>query len=160
METIKFAERKKPYYEGLEAIKNMGYDIEDFIHHFPCFTGHMTISRFLAFHDIYQKTLGLAGHIAEIGVFKGDTLLFFAKLAQIFESESLTQIHGFDWFKGSDPSEFETGIPNGSYTESYERVKKLIEVQQLQNLIRLHKMDVTKEFLIFGKDLTRVVFLS
>src|SRR5215203_817904 len=85
METIKFANRKKGYYEGLETIKGLGYDTEDYIHHFPCFAGHMTISRFLAFHEVYQRTLGLAGHIAEVGVYKGATLLYFAKLAQIFE---------------------------------------------------------------------------
>lgn len=145
METKKFEDRKEPYYKGLQTIKSLGYDTEDFIHYFPCFTGHMTLARYLSFYECYQKTLGLAGHIAEVGIYKGAALLFFTKLAQIFEPNALTQIHGFDWFQGNKPSDAEVNIVEGSDVESYERVMSLIEAQNLQNQVLVHKMDVTKE---------------
>jgi len=105
----------------------------------------MTISRFLALYECYKNTLGISGHIAEIGVYKGASFLYFSKLIQIFEYESLTQVHGFDWFKGSDPAEDEKMIPRGSYQSSYKALIDLIKAQELQNLAFVHKLDVTTE---------------
>ena len=75
-ETQKHASRKEPYYNGLEQIKKLNYEMEDFIHYFPCFSGSQTISRYLSFYECYKNTLGLAGHIAEVGIYKGASLLF------------------------------------------------------------------------------------
>lgn len=145
LETQKHASRKKPYYEGLEQIKKLDYSTEDFIHYFPCFTGSQTISRYLAFYECYKNTLGLAGHIAEVGIYKGASLLFFAKLTQIFEPNSFTQVHGFDWFLGNSPSESEQNIVKDSDRESFERLMKLIQAQGMENIVKVHKLDVTKE---------------
>jgi len=157
-ETQKFADLKKPYYKGLEIIKNLNYDVVDFIHHFPCFTGHLTLARFLALYECYQKTLGISGHIAEVGIYKGAILLFFTKLTQIFESQSLTQVHGFDWFKGNEPDEFESKIVWHGDAESYERVMKLIEAQGLSNIVFVHKLDVTKELGAFFEQHSHLQF--
>ncbi|PCH95131.1 MAG: hypothetical protein COB85_04820 [Bacteroidetes bacterium] len=143
-ETTKFGYRREPYYKGLEEISKLGYTTEDYIHHFPCFTGHMNLSRFMALYECYQNTLGIAGHIAEIGVYKGASLLFLTKLAQIYESESLTQVHGFDWFQGT-PVDPESREPEGTYKESYERLIQLIKAQSLENAVFVHKLDVTTE---------------
>src|SRR5438270_5666303 len=114
LESQKFSHRKDDYYRGLEQIRNLGYSFEDLLHHFPAFVGHMTIARFLCLYEAYKATLGLAGHIAEVGVFRGSSTLLFAKLTQLFEPESLTQVHGFDWFKGNQPSSGETSIVPGA----------------------------------------------
>lgn len=84
-ETQKFAHLKRPYYEGLEIIKGLDYEVEDYIHHFPCFVGSMTLARFLTLYEVYKSTLGLAGHIADVGIYKGASMMFFAKLLQIHE---------------------------------------------------------------------------
>ena len=84
-----------------------------FIHYFPCFTGSQTLSRYLTFYECYKNTLGLAGHIAEVGIYKGGSFLFFSKLVQIFENNTFTQVHGFDWFKGNAPSKHEDKIVAG-----------------------------------------------
>lgn len=152
METMKHEDRKEPYYKGLQKIKELNYDTEDFIHYFPCFTGHMTLARYLSLNECYQKTMGLAGHIAEVGIYKGAALLFFTKLTQIFEPNTLTQVHGFDWFLGNAPSESEKGIVAGSDAESYERLMELIRAQNLQNTCLVHKMDVTTELDKFFED--------
>ncbi|MBV8856076.1 MAG: class I SAM-dependent methyltransferase [Acidobacteria bacterium] len=149
-ETRKFAERKEPYYEGLKEVLSLGYSAEDLIHHFPSFVGHMTLSRFLVLYELYKMTLGVAGHIAEAGVYKGAGTLLFAKLTQIFEGESLTLVHGFDWFEGMDPSaeeRDEAGV--SSYKEDYLRLMRLIKAQKLDHLVHIHKLDLKEELADF-----------
>jgi hypothetical protein len=144
-ETRKHLAKKEPYYKGLKIIKELNYEIEDYIHYFPCFTGSQTLSRYLSLYECYNKTLGLAGHIAEVGIYKGSSFLFFTKLTQIFEPNSFTQVHGFDWFQGNNPSENESNIVKNSDVESYERLMQLIKAQNLENIALVHKMDVTQE---------------
>ena len=141
-EYIKFNKRREPYYQGLERIKELEYSFQDMVEHYPCFVGHMTLSRFLGLYEMYKMSLGVAGHIAEVGSFKGASLLHFAKLVNIFESESLTQVHGFDWFEGTGGDEIETFVEAGTYKESYERLLELVKAQQLDNMTFVHKMDV------------------
>jgi hypothetical protein len=141
-ETRKFSERKGPYYESLSQILSLGYTSEDLIHHFPSFVGHMTISRFLALYEAYKMTLGVAGHIAEAGVYKGAGTLWFAKLTQIFEPESLTLVHGFDWFQASALTAEEPNICADAYIEDYARVMQLIQAQRLENIVHIHKLDL------------------
>lgn len=141
-ETMKFAARKPEYYAGLDEILSLGYETIDLIHHFPSFVGHMTLARFLALYEAYKMTLGVAGHIAEAGVYKAAGSLFFAKLTQIFEPESLTLVHGFDWFEGADPSPEEPNVVAGSYKEDYSRVMRLIAAQKLDHIVHVHKLNL------------------
>lgn len=151
-EYIKFDSRREGYYKGLKEIEGLNYSFNDLVEHYPAFVGHMTISRYLGLYELYKKTLGVAGHIAEVGSYKGASLLHFSKLVQIFEGESLTQVHGFDWFKGMEKDEIESFVEEGSYKESYQRLITLIEAQGLQNQTFVHKMDVTKELEPFLKE--------
>ncbi|MEI6265409.1 MAG: class I SAM-dependent methyltransferase [Sphingobacteriia bacterium] len=144
-ETQKHAHKKEAYYKGMATIKDLNYSFEDLIHYFPCFTGAQTLTRFLSFYECYKSTLGLAGHIAEVGIYKGASMLFFSKLTQIFEPNSFTQVHGFDWFQGNNPSEEESSIIKNSDIESYERLMKLVKAQGLDNIAKVHKLDVTTE---------------
>lgn len=142
----KFDERRDQYYEMLNTYRSMDIPIQDLVENFTCFTGHMSLSRYLGLYELYKKTLGVAGHIGEVGTFKGSSFFLFAKLIRIFESESLTQIHGFDWFGGMDSdSVADFKVEKGSYQANEATVRKLIEIQQLENIAFLHKLDVTKE---------------
>ncbi len=151
-EYVRFADRRKPYYEGLEKIKSLNYSFEDLLEHYPCFVGHMTISRFLGLYELYKMSLGVAGHIAEVGTYKGASLLHFGKLIKIFESESLTQVHGFDWFQGTGTDEIKTFVEAGTYKESYDRLIELINAQHMNQIVFVHKMDVIKELKGFLND--------
>ena len=141
-ETQKFRKRKGPYYNGLKEILSLGYEREDLIHHFPSFVGHMTLSRVIALYELYKMTLGVAGHIGEVGVYKGGATLLFAKLTQIFEPETLTLVHGFDWFKGAKPTDEEPNVVEGSYKEDYDRLMRLIRAQCLDHIVHIHKLDL------------------
>lgn len=145
LEYIRFADRRKPYYEGVEKMKNMEFSFEDILEHYPCFVGHMTLSRFIGLYELYKMSMGVAGHIAEVGSYKGASLLHFAKLIKIFEAESLTQVHGFDWFEGTGTDEIKTFVEAGTYKSSYETLVDLIKVQNLDNIAFIHRLDVIKE---------------
>ncbi len=145
LESSKHAVLRRDYYAGLETIKGLGYEVEDYIHHFPCFVGHLTLARFLSLYECYQRTLGVAGHVAEVGVYKGAVSLFLAKLLKIFEPQALTQVHGFDWFRGNQPGPHDTDMPVGAYAEPYERVVRLVQAQGLSNILKIHQLDVANE---------------
>jgi len=150
-ESRKFSAQKRPYYDGLAEILSLGYEKEDLIHHFPSFAGHRTLSKFLALYELYKMTLGVAGHIAEAGVYKAAGSLFFAKLTQIFEPESFTLVHGFDWFEGTKPTAEEPNVLEGSYKEDYSRVVKLVQAQRLDHIVHIHKLDLRSELEDFFK---------
>ena len=164
MEYTKFAHRRAPFRNALAEMQSMGFAFEDFIFHYPSFVGHMNLARFLALYESFRKTQGLAGHIAEVGVWKASGLLYFAKLLKIFESESATLVHGFDWYRGtkwgpdeltskvqrlikkSTTSDEETRLKSDEEAQDlYAKIRKLIELQDLGNIIHLHNLDVTSE---------------
>jgi hypothetical protein len=133
-----------PSEGAMARYRRMGYEPEDFYEHFSCFLGAKYIGRFLSLYECYQKTLGLAGHIAEVGVYKGAVTLFFAKLAILYETHAITQVHGFDAFEwiGEPPEGEGTGH---HYYEKYQTVKDLIEVQGLQSHALLHQLDAATQ---------------
>jgi hypothetical protein len=131
-----------PSEAAVAKYRRMQYEPEDFYEQFPCFIGAKWIGRFVSFFECYKKTLGIAGHIAEVGVYRGAVSLFFAKLALLYEPHSTTQVHGFDSFELAEPSKGGKGY---TFIETYQRVKKLIEVQGLQRHVLLHQLDVRYE---------------
>jgi hypothetical protein len=157
-ESQKFAYRKTGYLKALEEMLSLDFQKSDYIHHFPAFVGHMTLARFISIYEAYKMTLGVAGHIAEIGVFKGAGTLFFAKLAKIFEPESLTLVHGFDWFKGAKTTQEEKYVLDGECMEDYSKVMRLIKCQGLDNIIHIHNLDVTKDLNDFFERNTHLQF--
>lgn len=157
-ELQKFASRKPEYYEGLKEILALGFDATDYIHYFPAFSGHLTLARFLSLYEAYKMTLGVAGHVAEIGVFKGAGSLFFAKLMKLFEPESLILVHGFDWFQGAKTTEEEKYVAEGECREDYARLMRLIRAQRLDNIVHIHNLDVTRDLEQFFQDNSHLQF--
>jgi len=148
-EYIRFEERREAYYNSLSEMEKMNFSFKELIEDFTRFTGHMSISRYLGLYELYKLCLGVAGHICEIGTYKGASLLFFAKLIKIFEAESLTQVHGFDWFQGTGKDSINNKVEIGTYKADEAQLRKLIELQQLNKTAFVHKMDVTKELKTF-----------
>lgn len=144
-----------PMWRGTEAatakFKELQYTSEDFYDHFPCFTSAKNISRFISFYELYKKTLGISGHIAEVGVFRGAVSFFFAKLALLHEPAGLTQVHGFDWFKEPDGSTPAYPSP-AYYYEPYERISTTVNVQGYQNHLLIHQLNVLTELEDFFKE--------
>lgn len=144
-ETAKHAGRRPGYYAALDQIASMGYQPADLIHHFPAFTGNLTLIRYLTLYEMYKKAQGLAGHIAEVGVDMGASSLLFAKLIQTFEPDALTMVHGFDWFQGYRAAEDDVLLKDGAASEPEARVRELVKIQGLDNILKIHTLDVTKD---------------
>lgn len=143
LESIKFNYRREDYYKYMDFLKKNPPSLEDFMHDYTAYIGHMALNRTLTIYELYKKTLGIAGHIADVGVYKGASSLLFAKLVKIFESESLTLVHGFDWFKGTKKSDKDTDlVKEGGYKTNYEDIVKLVEMQGFSNILKIHKMNL------------------
>jgi hypothetical protein len=141
-EHLKHTPLGMPSPQALSRYEEMGYEPEDFYEHFPCFIGARTLARFQSLFECYQKTLGIAGHIAEVGVYRGACSFFFAKLLLLYEPHALTQVHGFDIFDRGGPDPRGKGF---SYFERYERVSELVRIQNLERYLLLHQLDVVVE---------------
>ena len=152
-ETLKFNHRRKKFYEYIKHLKKNKTSIEDLLEHSTAYIGHMSLNRIITLYEIYKKTLKLNGHIAELGVYKGSGSLLFAKLVKIFESESLTQVHGFEWFKGTD---FKNQLDNdlvkkGTYSYDKKKLINLIKNQGFSNILKIHDLDISKNLVTFLK---------
>ena len=148
-EKNKFADASSRYKRAFERIASLDLGPWEWVHHAPLFAGSVNIARFLSLYEIYKTTLGVAGHIAEVGTWKGTSLLWFAKLVQIFEPHAHTTVHGFDWFEGMRPDPAKSAIEQGAYAGDYEQLIELIELQSLNHFTHVHKMDVTRELRSF-----------
>jgi hypothetical protein len=151
-EYIRFDDRRKPFAEYLSYLERKNIPTAEWMEHFTSYIGHMSLSRILGLYELYKMTSGVAGHIGEIGIYKGASFFLFAKFIKIFESESLTQVHGFDWFEGTGDDDIEMKIEQGGYKQAYEEILDLNSMQGFKNLAFIHKMDVVSELEGFLKD--------
>ena len=145
LETMKHDNRREKYYENLVKMLELGYSKTDLIHYFPSFVGIQTLNRCFTLYELYKKTLGISGHVAEIGVHKGFGSLLFAKLAQLYEPESLTMCHGFDHFGGIDSdTDSLLQVPGGDASDE-KQLRELIRLQNLDGVLKIHNLDVRKD---------------
>jgi hypothetical protein len=146
METRRFVNRREVYWKGINEILGMDIAPSDLIHHAPAFAGHVNLARYLALYEAYKMTLPFAGHIAEAGIWKGTCTVFFAKLMRLFEPDSNTLVHGFDWFKGALPEGDEAHlVEKGLHSASFEWVTRLVSVQGLDDVVRIHDLDLAQD---------------
>jgi len=146
LESLRFAHRREPYWQGIQDILAMGIPPADLIHHAPAFAGHMNLGRYLAIYEAYKMALPYTGHIAEAGIFKGTCTLLFAKLVRLFEPETLTLVQGFDWFQGARTDGPEAALVEpGTYSASVEWVRRLVQVQGFDDIVRIHDLNLATE---------------
>ncbi|MDC2963856.1 class I SAM-dependent methyltransferase [Gammaproteobacteria bacterium] len=146
-ESVKFEHRRKDFKKYLQVLEKNSIPTADWMEHYTSYIGHMSLNRTLTLYEMYKKVSNIAGHIAEVGIYKGASTLLFAKLVKIFEAESLTQVHGFDWFLGTGKAGKNDSdlVPEGGYKYEFESLSELVKLQKLDNIIRIHNLDVTKE---------------
>lgn len=153
MENKRFSDVDREFHAGIDSILEMGVTPRELIHHFTCFTGYVNLARYLFFYELYKQTIGLCGHIADIGTWKGASFFFFVKMVKLFEPYSQTMVHGFDWFKGMEPEQGQDNMAfQGTYAADYETVLKLLEVQRLADIGHVHKLDLVTELEGFFAD--------
>ena len=68
---------------------------------FPKYVRRQHLKRFLAMYEIFKLTLPVKGSVIDCGVYRGFSLMTWAKLSTILEPENLTRrVYGFDTFSG------------------------------------------------------------
>jgi hypothetical protein len=71
-----------------------------FVDHFGLYAGTQTIATYTAVHDLVRATIDIPGHVMEFGSHHGAKLMFMAKLLQLYSSNSIKKVFGFDSFEG------------------------------------------------------------
>src|ERR1044071_1550090 len=80
---------------------NSSDSIETKLENFPKYVRRQQLKRFLAMYEIFKMALPVKGSIIECGVFRGFSVMAWAKLSTILEPENLTRrIYAFDSFNG------------------------------------------------------------
>src|SRR5215470_17729129 len=114
---------------------NCSDSIETKLENFPKYVRRQHLKRFLAMYELFKLILPIKGSIVECGVFRGFSLMAWAKLSTILEPENFTRkIYGFDSFDGfpSVGDEDRTGVgvatPGDFQTASYDELLELIRL--------------------------------
>lgn len=109
---------------------------------FGCYIGDAKLANILYKYELYKKVINLAGDIGEVGIFRGSSFLFWAKLIKLFEPYNLTQVYGFDWFQGMEPGGEDDAQQTGQYCGEYEHLMDIMSWQRLDNIAIVQNMDV------------------
>lgn len=119
---------------------------------FPKYVRRQHLKRFLAMYEIFKLALPVKGSVIDCGVFRGFSLMAWAKLSTILEPENLTRrIYGFDTFEGfpavheKDTSSTATPEQGSLYADSYDELLALIaEYDQDRFLGHLPKVHLVR----------------
>jgi len=108
--------------------------VEIKLENFPKYVRRQHLKRFLAMYEIFKLVLPVKGSVIDCGVYRGFSLMAWAKLSTILEPENLTRhIYGFDTFEGfseiHEKDASRIAVPErGSFcaTNSYDELQALI----------------------------------
>jgi len=144
---------------------NCSDSIQIRLENFPKYARRQHLKRFLAMYEIFKMILPIKGSIIECGVFRGFSLMSWAKLSTILEPENLTRrIYGFDTFEGfpsvSSPDLAGAGVAElgDFYATNYEELQDLIKVYDQDRFlghlpkVQLIRGDVTKTIAEFARE--------
>ncbi len=84
-----------------DFIRKHKIDERILLRNFPLFVRRVTMKRFLAHYELFQKTIDLPGDIVELGVYRGTTLLQWANFLEARNiGDRKKRVIGFDNFYG------------------------------------------------------------
>ncbi len=126
----------------------------DLFDHWPLYVGEYSFSNMISKLDILDKTIDIPGDILEFGCWKGTNLMFISKYLKVKYPHIHKRIYGFDLFDQGldffDPKDLDAVKFKGEYSGDIEKLKKLIELFQYEERIKLIKgniMDTLPTFL-------------
>lgn len=152
LESRRHDARRAKFYSYLETIDSSSIAPSEIMQNFTTYIGHMTLNRLLVLNELYNSSSLIAGHIADVGVYKGFSSFLFAKLIKIHESEALTLCHGFDWFRGQVVGEKDSKLTfDAGYNSDFSYISELISKQDLDDVLKIHNLDLRRELDTFFK---------
>jgi hypothetical protein len=106
-------------WNRVEALAQEGqHKLSDILESFPVYARRVNITRFLAHYELYRRIADLPGNIVEVGVYRGVSLLSWAKFIEIFHAGDRTRrVIGFDNFAGFEAIHEK----DGGETDRYDR---------------------------------------
>lgn len=73
----------------------------DKLKNFSKYVRRQDIARFMVYHELFKKQIGIKGSVVECGVHQGGAIMIWAKISSILEPYNYhRKIIGFDTFKG------------------------------------------------------------
>ncbi len=126
--------------------------IEVKLENFTKYVRRQHLKRFLSMYEIFKLALPVKGSIVECGVYRGFSLMAWAKLSTILEPENLTRrVYGFDTFEGfvgvhdKDRNVFEDTEVGELGARSYEELQELLaEYDRDRFLGHIPKVELVK----------------
>ncbi|MEW5947230.1 MAG: TylF/MycF/NovP-related O-methyltransferase [bacterium] len=113
------------------------------------------LTRLLTYYELFKPTIDLPGDIVELGVFRGESLLTFARMLECFSmGDRNKMVYGFDHFKGlqdfskeDGKSYKEVGKNVGGWCggDYYQELKRLIELFDADRFVPLKQRIVLVE---------------
>ncbi len=107
--------------------------VEVKLENFTKYVRRQHLKRFLAIYEIFKLVLPVKGSVIDCGVYKGFSLMGWAKLSVMLEPENLTRrVYGFDTFSGFPSVSKKDKNPvadlkKGAFSvDAHEELKKLI----------------------------------
>ena len=96
------SDKDKAFWAGLDGIlADYPHSQRHILTHWPVYTKRILLTRFLAHHDLFRRTLEVPGSIVELGVSRGVSFFTWHKLLEIFAPmDTAKKVYGFDSFKG------------------------------------------------------------
>ncbi len=121
--------------KNIESIfLNCSDNVEIKLENFTKYVRRQHLKRFLALYEVFKLVLPVKGSVIECGVWRGFSLMAWAKLSTMLEPENLTRrIYGFDTFEGFpsvhdiDQSAFKTNERGELNSDSYDELFQLIK---------------------------------
>lgn len=99
---------------GLESIHSWDYE-----NGYHWFSHPSRMGKLLAHYELYKSIVSIPGHVFELGVYKGASLIRFATFRATLESEFSRKIVGFDAF-GKFPTARVEGSDDIRFIENFE----------------------------------------
>lgn len=116
-------------------------ELYEYIDQFPLYAGVHTIANKIFTYELLKMTVGVPGHIAEFGSWKGSNLLFLLKMMSLLEPHSGKKIIGFDNFAGLPaPSKLDGDYAvtrTGHYKGDLDLLKQAISLFDFEDRIEL-----------------------
>lgn len=151
-------------------IRNLNADsVWDYENGFYWYSHPSRLNKALAHYELYKSIVNLPGHVFELGVYKGASLIRLATFRSTLEHESSRRIVGFDAFgkfptralSSKDDIDFVEGFANdGGDGLQEDELSALLERKNFTNmeLVRGNVLDTLPEYLDAHPE-TRLAFL-
>jgi Macrocin-O-methyltransferase (TylF) len=134
--------------------------------HFYQYCSPQRVSKFLAHAKLYEMSLGLPGHFAEAGVFRGASFCRFRKLGRLFHPDHTRRFIGFDIFGKFPPAEYDPDkkalgaqwASDGDTGIARESLLDRLRIHGLAENVELLKGDIVKTLPRYLKDREEISF--